>query len=79
MYLVIAFRVVSNDFFFSTSPFLDFLFFPSASLVGILSDRGYDDFIRLLYLYTHCVESTLVREIPEESNPISIPSWCLFD
>ncbi len=32
------------------------------------SDRGYDDFSRLLFLHTHRESSVLANEIPEESD-----------
>jgi hypothetical protein len=32
------------------------------------SDRVYDDFSRLLFLYTNCEASDLTNEIPEESD-----------
>ncbi len=31
------------------------------------SDRIYDDFLRLLFLHTHCETSALSNDIPEES------------
>ena len=41
-------------------------FFPLA--VDTQSDRLYDDFIHLLFLYVQCEESVLVNELPEESD-----------